>query len=291
MFWRGGNRRREIGRALTGLLGAALLLGGCSAGEGPPEPPPEEAATEAVPAAQAEADSQPPGSPRVASAEIVFRPSGTFPHGEHRRIECRTCHGTPPAHTSHSSVSCTSCHGTPPDYATLPVRSRDECMGCHHDPSRTGSCDACHSSAPQEALTIQASLQMSVWESPRDRTLSFEHPRHESLACRTCHQEAPSNAVSRGCGSCHDEHHRAEAACGSCHAPETVDHHDRSAHLGCGGAGCHQDPVVTALPATRPLCLVCHRGQTDHEAGRECVGCHLVSAPGGVERSPSGDGP
>lgn len=282
MFCGGSEGRGGIGR-LTAVFGALLLAAECSPEEAPPQLLPEQGAPPAAPA-EAAPDSGPSGARRVASAEIVFEPSGTFPHGEHRRIECRTCHGAPPGHGSHGSVACTSCHGTPPDYATLPVRSQDECMACHHDPSRTGDCGACHSSPPPETLPVATSLRMSVWEGPRARIVSFEHGRHQSLTCRTCHEKAPSNAVVRGCESCHEDHHRPEASCGRCHAAEAVEHHDRSVHLGCGGEGCHQDPVVLALPPTRSVCLLCHRERLGHEPGGECVGCHLVNE-GGVAAS------
>lgn len=277
-----------IGRPLTALLGAILLLGGCGSGEGPSQAPPEDTAQVA---AAVEDTGTVAVSAQPAAAQIPFQPSGTFPHGEHRRIECTTCHGRPPGHATHATVACTDCHGVPQDYATLPVRNREQCMSCHHDPNRGVSCDHCHGSAPRGALEVQTSVRMSVWEGERPRTLSFEHERHDSLACRTCHANPPSNDFTRGCDSCHRQHHNPDASCGSCHAPDAVEHHDRSVHLGCGGSGCHQDPAVLALPPTRSLCLVCHADKADHEEGKVCIDCHLVTEGGPAGAPLSGGRP
>lgn len=293
MSWGEGDGHGKIVRPLTALFVAALLLGGCDHEEGPPEVPREDATLGADSAAEAAPGPQDSVSPpvRVALDEIPFEPAGSFPHGEHRRIECSTCHGRPPGHSTHASVECTSCHGVPDEYATLPVRSRAECMSCHHDPDRTGECSRCHPSAPREPLALRTTLQMSVWDAARDREVSFDHGLHDDLACGSCHGEPPENAVTRGCASCHEEHHRPEAECLRCHRDTEGPYHDQDVHLGCGGSGCHSDPTVNALPASRPVCLVCHAGQRDHQLGQICTNCHFVSGPGPSDPHPPGGPP
>lgn len=290
MCWGQGDGSGGILKPLAALLAVTLLLapGACDRQEDAPQLRLDEATLEEAPE-EAEAGPDPAAAAAVELAQVPFQPSGSFPHGEHRRIECGTCHGEPPGHVSHASVSCTDCHGVPAEYATLSVRSRAECMSCHHDPDRSRVCSQCHASPLREALSVPATLRMSVWSRERARDLRFEHESHEGLECGSCHGEPPENAVTRGCASCHEEHHRPEARCGSCHQTTEGEHHGQEVHEGCGGGGCHQDPAVNALPATRPLCLVCHEEQTEHHRGEVCTSCHFLSgfadsgseAPGG----------
>ena len=279
-----------IGRSPTILLGTALLLGACNGEEVHSESSGEEVesgSVAAVDTATTDPDTNPTAGVRLET--IPFQASGDFPHGEHRRIECGRCHGSPAGHVTHGTVSCTDCHGVPSQYATLPIRSEAECMACHHDPDRPGGCDQCHASEPREAIPVRASLRMSVWPEERVRELAFEHALHGELACGACHGEEPERPVTSSCASCHEEHHTPAAACRACHETDGGSHHEAEAvHRGCDGQGCHQDPAVLALPANRVFCLVCHQEETTHEEGEACTGCHLMEGFPPPASSPRG---
>lgn len=162
-----------------------------------------------------------------------------------------------------------------------------ECLRCHHVEQTVRDCAGCHVTRSEGALSVAVSLDLSVWEAARVRALPFEHGRHAALECGQCHGADPRQAVGTECSSCHDEHHAEDARCETCHFPTLLDTHDASAHRGCGGAGCHADGAPTP-PPSRARCLSCHVEQEEHEPGRECSPCHLLTdmAP----RGPTGDG-
>ncbi|HKJ02278.1 MAG TPA: hypothetical protein VJ997_07480, partial [Longimicrobiales bacterium] len=168
-----------------------------------------------------------------------------------------------------------------------------DCMACHHSPERNLACSKCHT--PPGPRTVQRTFQMSVWPSPRTRTLPFDHARHGSVECRTCHQQPTTMAPTRTCASCHERHHTPAARCQTCHAPPPASAHDANAHLGCLGSGCHNAPDIDAISGRRAVCLVCHQAQESHEVGKECAECHQVR-PGAVPdthaytHDPRGDG-
>lgn len=83
-------------------------------------------------------------------------------------------------------------------------------------------------------------------------------------------------AADRPCGSCHQDHHRPDARCQSCHTQPPASAHGVQAHVSCSGSGCHDAPDVDAMAQTRAVCLVCHQAQENHEVGRECADCHQV---------------
>jgi hypothetical protein len=109
----------------------------------------------------------------------------------------------------------------------------------------------------------------------RTRQVPFAHRTHRDLECKGCHTSGIKLAVVRDCQSCHSEHHTDERACGSCHSsPKAL--HEREAHDGCGGAGCHTNATVLALTPSRAACLACHDDQKNHKPKRECAECHEV---------------
>ncbi len=213
--------------------------------------------------------------------------TSAFPHGEHRAIRCATCHVRVPGHVTHQGVECTDCHGTPEAYGTLPIRSRDDCLSCHHGPAAEQGCARCHGSGPTASIPVQVALQLSSATPVRERTLDFRHDWHGSLDCGACHEGGVHNPVGRTCASCHDRHHTATARCLECHEPPRA-LHQTSAHLGCGGSSCHDDPEILALPETRAVCLVCHDDRREHEAPKECTTCHFTGRPGGGRAAGAG---
>jgi hypothetical protein len=184
------------------------------------------------------------------------------------------------SHRRHRNISCQTCHDTSDRHGGLLVRTRAECMACHHRVSPPPApCAACH--RPREIdgqRTRSTPMNMTVWDGPRTRTLPFDHAWHRAVACRDCHTRPPSFAVGVTCNACHEQHHRPEADCMLCHVPVNGTVHPREAHLTCTAAGCHQERTIAALPqpATRNVCLACHQDMIDHEPGRDCAQCHMI---------------
>lgn len=246
-----------------------VAVAGC-ASEGPPE---EEAA--APPVAPAEPDTvvEPP-APQITISPVSNIDPGRFPHPSHADVACVTCHAGVPGHSMHSRVACSECHAAPPGGNARPTTA--ECNACHHGPSQTRACSACHGDRTPPPRDIVFSASFSVRPAPTRMTLPFDHARHAGNACSTCHVAGGGIVPAPDCGSCHESHHDEARRCLTCHTGQTLNMHGRDAHLGCGGAGCHQDPTVNALEETRSVCLVCHAQQENHEAGTECSLCHLV---------------
>lgn len=216
-----------------------------------------------------------------------------FPHGPHRDIACGTCHSTVPSHATHQQLECLECHRTPADYGSLRVLSDRECLECHHGEETGLRCADCHDPGGLEGTAmVTGQLRLVTWDQARDRQLIFDHSWHADLECGDCHAATIEHAATTECQSCHEDHHLVDATCSRCHevADEVV--HAEAAHGGCGGAGCHEDAVVAALPPIRALCLSCHTDMADHEAPeKECADCHRIPASWPRAPAPVGGAP
>lgn len=277
---RGEGVLRPIRCAVWLVLAALGALAGCATEEPDPEVEAPDTALsrastpETTPRTEPSRRAQPP---LPASMQRATR-TVTFPHDPHVEIDCATCHTSVPGHRSHAAVACRECHqnGTAPP----PVPPATEvCLACHHREEEPRPCAYCH--VPVAPLVTEHSVHLGVWTEARLRELPFEHARHATSECATCHLTRPRLETSLRCGACHENHHRADAACLACHAEPREGAHGLESHLGCAGAGCHSDPVVEALPPRRPLCLVCHQDQIEHNPGRDCADCHQVRGPPG----------
>ncbi|MCC6928782.1 MAG: hypothetical protein IT359_07305 [Gemmatimonadaceae bacterium] len=178
-------------------------------------------------------------------------------------------------HSRHKTLSCSACHDMQTGHATLTVRDKASCQGCHHAKERADQCTRCHE--PRELATSRAArvtIHVSVRKIDSTRTLGFEHERHQKQACATCHAEGVSKTLVKQCTSCHRDHHDVERNCIACHPSPRVAH-ERVTHDGC--ARCHKDASAAAFPPTRSICLTCHRDQLSHFAQKDCVQCHRVS--------------
>ena len=222
--------------------------------------------------------------------------------------------GPPFSHRIHRELGCTSCHTSERAHGELTVRAARDCQLCHHSAERSIACEGCHDRQQlARAIPSEAVMRLSVAESPRRRTLAFRHPQHRELECAACHTAAPSLAVTRGCTSCHAQHHGGERSCLACHAAGRTASapraggaagggagagtggdsvsvvqaaHGRASHQGCSGRGCHAGETVATFAATRNVCLSCHQTLVDHRRGRECADCHRVRwAPAAAARS------
>lgn len=181
-------------------------------------------------------------------------------------------------HRQHRPFACTACHDTVSTHGGLAVRTRTECMNCHHSPALEVTCTNCH--APAElAGEIRETVRYStsVAPAPQARAMPFRHTWHTSVACRTCHNRGPQLGLGLTCMGCHEQHHQAERQCRLCHQPSPIREHDRAAHGNCLASGCHQDPLLRGMEASsREYCLVCHQQQVLHEPGMVCVACHVT---------------
>lgn len=235
------------------------VVTGTACAEAPPAAPADAAASDAAPQEEV-ARARPPHLARVADT----RPSG-FPHEPHTGFECTRCHEAVPGHGAHAQLACHECHDAPAPAA----RPSGDCSSCHHSSAVVRGCADCHEgkNAPAAAQQVQVT---------RDRTLPFAHARHNELECTRCHERS-GDRVAGACTSCHERHHRADANCRGCHrAVPAAAHPVARVHQGCGGAGCHTDATVAALPFSRSLCVVCHTAQAGHEPDEECTGCHRL---------------
>jgi hypothetical protein len=197
-----------------------------------------------------------------------------FEHNPHGDVACSNCHAVMPGHAAHVAVGCLECHGDAGARSGAATVRPAECQACHHRADPPRDCARCH--APGEvAAPIGVMVAVKAADRVRERELRFAHPRHAALACTRCH-ELPRVLPAPACSACHDRHHRADADCAACHAQPAAGTHDLTAHVSCGGSGCHTNAAVIALPSSRPVCLVCHQDRTDHEPGRECAQCHLI---------------
>ncbi|HEX9108145.1 MAG TPA: cytochrome c3 family protein [Longimicrobiales bacterium] len=184
------------------------------------------------------------------------------------------------SHAVHRVVSCTSCHVSGSSHGALKVRTREDCVGCHHGRTRATGCTTCHTASTLPAPG-QRSVQVrtSVAAAPSTRTLPFAHAFHGSVACGDCHGPGPEHKTVKDCTGCHERHHTAARDCRQCHRPEDVKGHPASGvHAGCAGGGCHGDKAVTSLSWSRTVCTGCHQDRAKHGAGRECATCHQVPA-------------
>lgn len=257
------------------LIGPALLGTMACADPEPPEVGEEETTIEPE-AGQDSVDlsTQPVPEP------VLLREPDAFPHSEHRSIECTNCHETVPSHTTHVGIRCTYCHTIPEQFAALQVLTDQECMTCHHGPDHGYSCETCHKTADvTEVASITKPILLPGWEEARPRQMSFSHENHITQRCEDCHLAPPSADNVVDCTACHEDHHRIEATCSSCHLPADSAVHREQAHLGCSGSGCHVDTDVSAFPPSRTVCLVCHADKVDHEPQKQdCAQCHAITS-------------
>jgi hypothetical protein len=272
--------------ASTGMC--ALLLFGCG-GEGqPPEAGSgEEPAQEATAVASAEGGDQEAAPPRRRFLpDEMQRPGGRpgFSHDPHVEIACSVCHARVRGHGSHADLRCAQCHAAS-ERATQRNVTAADCLACHHGAQQTATCTTCHQ-VPAPRI-VERTIRLGVWNAGRVRRLPFDHARHEQERCEACHENRPSLAPTAACGACHEDHHRPDASCVTCHRPPSQGAHTLNAHLGCSGGGCHSDPSIDAIAQTRPVCLVCHQQQQNHEVGKECAECHQVRSQEATALRPS----
>jgi len=184
-------------------------------------------------------------------------------------------------HQTHASVACTECHSSVDAHGEHTVRRAADCSSCHHRDAEKASCASCHTAADLTGIReVRSEVVLGVWSQPRGRWMAFDHEAHGDLECAECHVVGEQLTVDVSCGSCHAEHHGAEAACEACHEQPPAEAHPYEVHTGgCGGSGCHAAAEAYAgLPRTRSLCLSCHQDLVDHEPDEGCAGCHMVPA-------------
>ncbi|MHB0947882.1 MAG: NapC/NirT family cytochrome c [Gemmatimonadaceae bacterium] len=211
------------------------------------------------------------------------RPAGAAPHG--RTASAAPADTVPFRHVRHRDVQCTSCHSSKTKHGAVMVKTMTDCQSCHHQPVTVAkgrdACQQCHRGALARRIPVQQAFAVSARPAGKPtptRPLTFTHQQHGTVQCQQCHSTPITLAVTKTCTSCHQDHHQVERNCRSCHStpsPRTV--HQRTAHLGCAGSGCHTDQAAINLPARRNVCLACHQTMVTHKPNRECAQCHQVN--------------
>lgn len=190
-------------------------------------------------------------------------------------------------HRQHRSVDCMACHSTELTHGRVTVTSINDCRSCHHTGPVAEDCSTCHTPAdrPDELYNLTRTMQFAVRD-PVRRELPFEHAPHETIDCARCHTEGLARSAAQvDCASCHEDHHRPDVECRSCHVEAPAGAHPLEVHQTCSGSGCHTDvPAALAnIPGTRAFCLTCHQDLVDHRPGGTCRACHQLP-----EARPSG---
>jgi hypothetical protein len=188
-------------------------------------------------------------------------------------------------HGEHRDVECASCHAVEPSHGALTVTTVTDCRQCHHTAPVANPCATCHADSGVDGQVFQrtGTFTLTVVDEVYERSLPFDHAPHAEVDCADCHAQGPAlAAVEVDCASCHEEHHELSTSCMSCHAPSPQDAHTVETHVGCGGSGCHTEVPFDGVPRERELCLVCHQDQTDHEVQDTCAECHALPEPGSV---------
>ncbi len=202
------------------------------------------------------------GGPRGTVPATEVSGVGTFPHGPHLALPCARCHDSTHQH------------------AKLLVTSAAQCQSCHHGASGAAACTTCHGGAQTDfTRNLDVSMKLSVWPAAETRTLPFDHGKHRRLACESCHAPGHVETPVARCASCHDAHHRPEARCIACHRPPAAGAHDLAVHTG-GCRTCHGASSFAHMIQSRNFCLGCHQEQVDHMEGKNCAGCHKITAAG-----------
>ena len=244
-------------------------------------------------------------SPEVRTNCIGCHP----PHASRIRSagrNCHVCHGTaglPPEpdparhtprawqvngeltfrHEQHGGLTCLACHDTDGTRHGLPPALRIEtCRSCHHTEQAGVGCLTCHDrqvvARVKQKVTRTLEIRVGELDRPR-REIVFDHALH-LMACTTCHTGSGTalSAVATNCAGCHDRHAQPTATCRNCHRAPAPGAHDRNAHGGCGGQGCHENAPhnVLEMPRNRSFCLACHQDRSDHQPASTCLECHLM---------------
>lgn len=186
------------------------------------------------------------------------------------------------AHRRHESLPCLTCHEAHAQSRLKFVPPRG-CQACHHQAPEENRCPSCH---PREVTATPLPRVVTVTvrgKPPRPRTVGLRHQWHAALRCSGCHTQPvwlePADSVLT-CTGCHSDHHQAGRTCGICHndsaafAPHAP---PAQAHAGCDA--CHATRTIERLVPERAMCLTCHPGRRDHEAGKECTPCHFQEEP------------
>jgi hypothetical protein len=209
--------------------------------------------------AQPAANGAPRGVRRPVTAAV------TFEHQRHARLTCTDCH---PSGATHGVVG--------------PTRIQD-CRSCHHRDRQALACTDCHSGSEvtfARRIVRTFNIRLGSLNRPT-RELTFDHGAHTRVECSACHVGAgASRKAQADCSSCHAQHHAGNVSCTSCHVTPASGVHDREVHLGCGGAGCHDQalPAIQAAPRVRNLCVTCHTTRVTHRVGLNCADCHRLPA-------------
>jgi len=158
----------------------------------------------------------------------------------------------------------------------------ETCRSCHHtEQAGVSGCLSCHNSADVRGVKVKLTRTLDIRVGSLDRperVLPFDHSLHMG-ECQSCHNQGLAlSAAATNCAGCHGTHQNATANCASCHAAPAAAVHKVSAHLGCGGAGCHENAPreVLEMPRTRALCLACHTDRVDHQPTSTCSTCHVM---------------
>lgn len=214
-----------------------------------------------------------------------------FEHARHQAdrrgtpIRCDECHRQSKGSTAYAD------HPPPPIAA---------CVTCHDDSERVPTdlrmrtCETCHSTRAQKLTTIAPRNHLPATERPLDHTLAFRRDHAEAAAdgarCAVCHTQMSGNSA-QSCDECHQtmrpsDHritfreldHGTEAAanrdrCARCHVVEFCSACHSQRPRSHGFPGSFETAHGGLARINLRSCMTCHDQQ------RDCVRCHMGTAP------------
>ncbi len=190
----------------------------------------------------------------VALAAFDHAMTGFTLGGQHRRLDCGTCHDRA---LERLGAGCADCHSDP------------------HQGLMGQDCGTCHGDASWNRLAKTLSghqLDMSG--------------AHGALACGDCHAAGEGLSSTVSCASCHEDGHGGTSTdCEACHqatgwTPAAFDH----GPCGCAFPGKHQTAPCLACHEgfsfvnTPSACEACHEDDLGHDPLGPCARCHTADS-------------
>jgi len=212
---------------------------------------------------------------------------------------CVACHANDDIHKGQNGSDCASCHVTEnwssatfdhfvvSGFRLFGGHDNLTCAACHNAPDHNdlggSSCQSCHRGDDvhegrfgTDCASCHSVKRWTPQKFDHRAETGFALPQgHEELACTDCHTGQLTDQTPQDCGTCHqdDDPHQGQlgAVCESCHLPaswvaQTWFDHDLASF-----------PLIGKHAEIE--CVDCHETAAFHNAGSDCVSCHVDDDP------------